>query len=65
MSECPSDVRDVNAARDSGVLIDIARIIVINEIIPECLTKNGPRYDEETNAHADVHPRRVSPVESG
>jgi hypothetical protein len=29
------------------------------------LTKNGPRYDEETNAHADGHPRRVSPVESG
>jgi len=39
MSECPSDVREVNAAGDPGVLIDVARIVVVNEIVPERLCK--------------------------
>ena len=65
MSECPNDVREVDAAGDPSVLIDVARIVIVNEIVPERLTKNGPCYDEETSAHADGHPRRVSPVESG
>src|SRR5262249_38853418 len=56
MSECPSDVRDVNAARDSGVLIDVARIVVVNEIVPECLTKNHPRKSCQSNADADSFP---------
>ena len=56
MSECPSDVRDVNAARDSGVLIDVARIVVVNEIVPECLTKNRPRKSCQSNADADSFP---------
>ena len=56
MSECPSDVRDVNAARDSGVLIDVARIVVVNEIVPERLTENGPRKHRQSNADTDVLP---------
>jgi hypothetical protein len=65
MGECPNDVRKVDTAGDPGVLIDVARIVVVDEIVPERLTKNGPRYDEETDAHANGHPRWVSPVESG
>ena len=43
MSECPGDVREVNAAGDPGVLIDVARIVIVNEIVPERLSKNDPR----------------------
>ena len=39
MSECPSDVREVNVAGDPGALIDKARIVVVNEIVPERLCK--------------------------
>ena len=45
MSECPGDVREVDAAGDPRVLIDVGRIVVVNEIVPECLTKDGPRKD--------------------
>jgi hypothetical protein len=54
--ECPNDVRDVNAASDSSVLIDVARIVVVNEIVPDCLTKNGPRKHCQSNADADGLP---------
>ena len=56
MSECPGNVREVNAARDPGVPIDIGRIVVVNEIVPECLTKNGPRKQCQSNADADGLP---------
>ena len=65
MSECPGDVREINAASDPGVLIDIGRIVVVNEIVPECLTKNGPRKDCQTNADAEGLPTQASLLESG
>ena len=43
MSECPGEVREVDAAGDPSVLIDVTRIVVVNEIVPERLTKNSPR----------------------
>ena len=43
MSKCPGDVGEVDAAGDSRVLIDVTRIVVVNEIVPERLTKDGPR----------------------
>ena len=45
MSKCPGDVGEVDAAGDPRVLIDVTRIVVVNEIVPERLTKNGPRKD--------------------
>jgi hypothetical protein len=65
MSECPSDVREVDAAGDSRVLIDVARIVVVNEIVSECLNKDGPRQDDETYANPSGDPRYVSPLKSG
>jgi hypothetical protein len=56
MSKCPSDVSEVNAAGDPGILIDVGRIVVVNEIVPECLTKNGPRDHCQSNADADDLP---------
>jgi len=43
VSECPGDVGEADAAGDPGVLIDVARIVIVNEIVPDCLTKDGPR----------------------
>ena len=43
MRKRPGDVGDADAAGDPRVLIDVARIVVINEIVPECLTKDDPR----------------------
>ena len=43
MRKCPGDVGEVDAAGDSRVLVDVVRIVVVNEIVPECLTEDGPR----------------------
>jgi len=43
MSECPRKVREVDAAGDRSVLIHVAGIVVVNEVVPERLNKNGPR----------------------
>ena len=51
MSECPEHVGEVDAAGDSGVLIDVGRIVVINKVVPERLSKNGPGSDYETCAN--------------
>jgi len=57
MRKRPRDVGEVDAAGDPRVLIDVARIVVVNEIVPECLTKDDPCEDEETDANAGGHPR--------
>jgi hypothetical protein len=41
VSECPREVRQVDAAADSTVLIDVAWIVVVNEIVPKRLNKDG------------------------
>jgi hypothetical protein len=53
MSECPSDVREVNAAGDPSVLIDVGRIVVVNEIVTECLCKHHPRNYYKGHAESD------------
>lgn len=57
MRKRPGDVGDADATRDPRVLINVTRIVVVNEIVPECLTKDDPRQDEETDANAGGHPR--------
>jgi hypothetical protein len=43
MRKRPGDVGEVDAAGDSRVLIDVTRIVVVNEIVPECLSIDDPR----------------------
>ncbi|MGC2627179.1 MAG: hypothetical protein WA269_10105 [Candidatus Udaeobacter sp.] len=43
MRKRPGDVGDADPASDPGVLIDVARIVVVNKIEPECLPKDDPR----------------------
>ena len=41
MRKCPGDVGELDAAGDPRVLIDVVRIVVVNEIVPECLIKTS------------------------
>ena len=43
MRKRPGDVREVDAAGDPSILIDVTRIVVVNEIVPERLNKDSPR----------------------
>jgi hypothetical protein len=43
MRKRPRDVGEVDAAGDPRVLIDVTRIVVVNEIVPECLSIDDPR----------------------
>jgi len=56
MRKRPGDVGDADAAGDPRVLIDVTRIVVVNEFVPDCLNKDGPRKDCQTNADADGLP---------
>ena len=48
MAECPGNAAEADAAGYFGVFIDVARIIVVNEIVPERLPKNKPRKHYKT-----------------
>ena len=43
MRKRPRDVGDADAVGDPRVLIDVTRIVVVNEIEPECLSIDDPR----------------------
>src|ERR1044072_5561171 len=64
MGKCPRDIGEVDAAADSGVLIDVARIVVIDEIVPNRLSIDDPCYDEQTDTNAGAYPTLISPEES-
>ena len=56
MSECPNDVRDVDAAGDPSVLIDVTRIVVVDEIEAKSLCKYGACDYRKTGADSDECP---------
>lgn len=56
MTECPGNTGYVKAAGYLGILINIPRIIVINEVVPKRLPKNDPRKECEKDANADSYP---------
>jgi hypothetical protein len=53
MGECPDNAGGVKAACYLGIFINVARIIIINEVVPKSLTKNNAREHRETDANAD------------
>ena len=59
MCESPDDSGDAEAAGYVWIFIDVARIIVVNKIVPEGLAKNEPRNCCEENADADSQPAAV------
>ena len=56
VGEGPRNPAEAKAAGYSGVFIHVARIIVVNEIVPQRLTKNDPRKRYETDAKAYTSP---------
>ena len=54
MSECPGNTADAKPAGYSRVFIDVTRIVVVNEVVPERLAENNPgkRYKKDANANA-------------
>jgi len=43
MRKRPGEVGEVDSTGDYRVLINVAWVVVVNEIVPECLTKDDPR----------------------
>ena len=53
MSEGPGNTGNVKAAGYPGILIDIPRIIIVNEVVPKRLAENDPRKRCKQDANAD------------
>ncbi len=64
MSECPGNTGDVKAAGYPGILINIPRVIIVNEVVPERLAKNRPSQRCKSNANADGKPPPPRPMKS-
>ena len=59
MSKRPGDTADAESAGYSGVFIDITRIIIVNEVVPERLAKNKPCQARQSDADDDGKPPAV------
>ena len=59
MSECPGNAGEVETAGYPGILINVTRIIIVNEIVPERLAENSACKHRETDANADSQPTAV------
>ncbi len=56
MSECPGNTGDVKAAGYPGILINIPRVIIVNEVVPKRLAKNDPRKQCKKDANPGSYP---------
>ena len=56
MSKCPGNTAEAKAVGYVSVFIDVTRIIVVNEVVPERLAKNEPCKHCQTDADADGYP---------
>ena len=53
MCKCPGNPADAETTCYFRVLINVTRIIIVNEVIPERLAKNNPGKHSERKADAD------------
>ena len=56
MAKRPGNTADAEAAGYLRIFIDVARVIIVDEVVPERLAENYPRKDGETDANADRQP---------
>src|SRR5438045_233440 len=59
MGERPDNIGAAETTGYPGILIHITRIIVVNEIEPECLSEHGPCKQHEADANAGSYPVAV------
>ena len=58
VAECPANIVKADAAGDPGILVNVSRIIVVNEIVSERLCEHHPCNYRKAAAHADECPAR-------
>jgi len=56
MSKRPGDTADAEPTCYSRVFIDVTRIVIVNEVVPERLTKNKPCQARQSDADGDSEP---------
>ena len=59
MCKCPRNTGEAKAACYVRVLINVTRIIVIDEVVPEGLAKDNPDKHEKADADAEIDPMPV------
>src|SRR6266540_2275217 len=59
VGECPGNAAEAEATCYFCVLINIARVIVVNEVVPERLAKDNPRKHCQSDTDADSKPPGV------
>ena len=64
VGECPDNIGKAEATGYPGILIHVTRVIVVNEIVPECLAKNRPSQRYKNDANAESKPPARSPMRS-
>ena len=62
MAKCPGNAADAEAACYLRIFVDVVRVIIVDEIVPERLAENQPRKDGDTDANADRQPAAVGSI---
>jgi hypothetical protein len=55
MGQCPADPGHVKTTGYPGILVNVPRIIVVNEVVLENLAKDDPRDNYQANRDAQSH----------
>ena len=53
VGECPGNTANAEPTGYVRIFIDVARVIIVDEVVPERLAKNNPRKRRERQANAD------------
>ena len=64
MRKSPRNTAEAKTVGDPGVLINVTRIIVVDELVPERLPKNCPGKHGQGNANAGNKPAAAGFAES-
>ena len=59
MTECPSNTANAEPTGYFRVFIDVTRIVIINEVVPERLAENKPCQARQNDTDADGRPPAI------
>ena len=59
VGECPGNTADAEPTGYLRVFVDVTRIIVVNEVVPERLAKNKPAQGRKSDANGDDQPETI------
>ena len=59
MGKCPDNAADAQSLSYLRVFVDVTRIIIVNEVVPERLAKNKPAQCRQSNTDAHRLPGTV------